>query len=121
MTSRPLTIRGRAKLGLLFPAAVEYEWTSGMETAAAGRIDRARHIAFKDHGGAGGAGFRHRHCRQQRLGVRMSWRGEDLLPRRRLDDLAEIHHGDAVSHVLDDRKIMADEKQRKAKLGLQIL
>ncbi len=40
---------------------------------------------------------------------------------RHLDDLAEIHHGDTVRHVLDNREIMADEQQRKAELALQIL
>src|SRR5579872_2168381 len=51
----------------------------------------------------------------------MSWRGEDLLPRRHFDDLAEIHHGHAMRHVLDDRKIVADEEEREAEFGLQIL
>ena len=41
--------------------------------------------------------------------------------RRDLDDLAEIHHGDAVRHVLDDRQIMADEQHREPELALQIL
>ena len=48
-------------------------------------------------------------------------RSEDLPPRRHLDDLAEVHHGDTVRHVLDDRKIMADEEQREAEFLLQIL
>ena len=48
-------------------------------------------------------------------------RGEDLLLRRHLDDLAEIHHGNAVRHVLDDRQIVADEQQREAELALQVL
>lgn len=51
----------------------------------------------------------------------MSRRGEDLLLRRQLDDLAEIHHRDAMGHVLDDRQIMADEEQREAELALEVL
>src|SRR3954447_25773982 len=47
--------------------------------------------------------------------------GEYLLPWRHLDDLAEIHHGNAVRHVLDDREIVADEEQRETELALQIL
>src|SRR5438034_7885802 len=41
----PLTASGRAKLRLLRPAAIEHEWTAGVEAAAAGWIDRARHVA----------------------------------------------------------------------------
>ena len=48
-------------------------------------------------------------------------RGEDLLPARHLDDLAEIHDCDTVRHVLDDRQIVADEEQRETELLLQIL
>src|SRR5258705_964 len=47
--------------------------------------------------------------------------GKDLLPWRHLDDLAEIHHGDTVRHVLDNSQIVADEQQREAELALQIL
>src|SRR5260370_14413471 len=108
MTRHPRTASGRPKLRLLRPAAIEHEWTPGVKAASAGWIDRARHVAFQDHRGAGGAGLRHWHSREQRLGVGMPRRGEDLLPRRHLDDLAEIHHGNTVRHVLDNREIMAD-------------
>ena len=51
----------------------------------------------------------------------MPRRGEDLLLRRHLDDLAEIHDGNAMRHVLDNSQIVADEEQREAELPLQIL
>ena len=38
-----------------------------------------------------------------------------------LDDLAEIHHGDTVRHVLDDGEVVADEQQGQPQLPLQIL
>ncbi len=38
-----------------------------------------------------------------------------------LDDATQIHHCYAVSNVLDDRKIVADEQQRQAKFILEIL
>src|ERR1700682_3845023 len=81
MTRHPLTASGRPKLRLLRPAAIEHEWTSGVETASAGWIDRARHVALQDHRGAPGARLRHRHGREQGPGVGMPRRGEDLLPR----------------------------------------
>src|SRR5260370_22585911 len=121
MTRHPLADAGRPKLRLLRPAAIEHEWTASVESASAGWIDRARHVALQDDRGARGPGLRHRHGREQRLGVGMFWRGEDLLPWRHLDDLAEIHHADTVRHVLDDREIVADEEQREAELLLQVL
>src|ERR1700726_178101 len=121
MTRHPLTGLGRAKLRFLGPATIEHEWTPCVKAASAGWIDRARHVALEDHRVAGGAWLRHRYGREQRLGVGMPRRGEDLLPGRQLDDLAEIHHGDTVRHVLDDREIMADEEQRETELLLQIL
>src|SRR4030081_2863615 len=87
----PLPASGRPKLRLLRPAAVEHEWTPGVEAASAGWVDRARHVALQDHRGAGGPGLRHRHGREQRPGVGMPRRGEDLQPGRHLDDLAEIN------------------------------
>src|SRR3981189_1893759 len=121
MTRRPLPASGRPKLRLLRPAAIEHEWTPCVEAASARWIDRTRHIALQDHRGADRPGLRHRYGREQRLGVGMLRRGEDLLPGRHLDDLAEIHDCDTVRHVLDDRQIVADEEQREAELLLQIL
>ena len=51
--------------------------------------------------------------------VGMPGRGEDAPFRGQLDDLAEIHDRHPMCHVLDDRKIVADEQQRKTKLLLQ--
>jgi hypothetical protein len=61
MTREPLTVPGGPKLRLLAPAAIEHEWTPGVEAASAGWVDRARHVALQDHRGADGAGLRHRH------------------------------------------------------------
>src|ERR1700722_9225898 len=120
MTRHALTGSGRPKFRLLGPAAIEHEWTPCVKAASAGWIDRARHVALEDHRVAGGACLRHRYGREQRLGVGMPRRGEDLLPGRQLDDLAEIHHGDTVRHVLDDREIMADEEEGGDELIVQI-
>jgi hypothetical protein len=43
-------------------------------------------------------------------------RGEEAALRRHLDDLAEVHHGHAMGHVLDDREVVADEEQGEAEL-----
>ena len=53
MARHELTLSGQAQLRLFRPAAVEHEGTSGVEAAAAGWIDRARHVAFQDRSGCG--------------------------------------------------------------------
>src|SRR5882724_13391688 len=38
MTREPLTVPGGPKLRLLAPAAIEHEWTPGVEAASAGQV-----------------------------------------------------------------------------------
>src|SRR3712207_9569460 len=46
-------------------------------------------------------------------------RGKNAALRADLNDLPEVHHRDAVGHVLDDGEVMADEEKREAKFLLQ--
>src|SRR5260370_37202473 len=46
--------------------------------------------------------------------------GEECLLIRDLDDLSEIHDGDAVADTLDDREVVGDEQIGKPELALQI-
>ncbi len=46
---------------------------------------------------------------------------EELGGLRRLDDLAEVHHGDAVADVFDDLEIVRDEEKRETEFVLQLL
>ena len=46
---------------------------------------------------------------------------EQRLPGRRLDDLAQVHDGDPVTHVLDDAQIVGDEEVGVAVSLLQLL
>ena len=60
--------------------------------------------------------------RQQRLGVGVPRRGvQRRACRRDLDDLAEIHHRDAVADVLHHGEIVGDEQVGQAELALQVL
>ena len=47
--------------------------------------------------------------------------GDQLVGIRDLDDLAEVHDGDALGNVPHDEKIVRDEKVRDAELFLQLL
>ena len=57
---------------------------------------------------------------EQRLGVGMVRRVEDLRHRSRLDDPSGIHHRELVAHLGDDAEIVGDEDQREAVLALQV-
>ena len=61
------------------------------------------------------------HGREQRLRVRHERLAIQIGGRRELDDLAEVHHGDAVGDVLDDREIVRDEQVGEPAVALQIL
>ena len=54
--------------------------------------------------------MRCRHRGNQRLGVGVQRLGVERPLIRKLDDLAQIHHGDAVTDVLDDREISATKR-----------
>src|ERR1051326_7902552 len=76
------------------------------EPATRGRVRRARHVALEHDPLSLSAPRRllDRHRRQQRLRVRMRRLVVDLVLVADLDDLPEIHDGDAVRDVPDDRE-----------------
>ena len=51
----------------------------------------------------------------------MARAGEQRLGRRFLDDVPEIHHGDAVGDVAHHREVVRDEQVGDAELALQLL
>ena len=66
-------------------------------------------------------GSGHRHGGEQRLGVGVQRVGVDVVARRDLDDLAEVHHRDAVGDVPHDGEVVRDEQVSEAELALQVL
>ena len=64
---------------------------------------------------------RHRHRLDQAPGIGVARIGKDLVARAHLDDLAEIHDGDAVGDVFDHRHVVRDEEIGDAELALQFL
>ena len=44
----------------------------------------------------------------------------ELVHDRALNDLAVVHHHDAVAHVADDLEIVGDEEQRQLPARLQV-
>src|SRR5438270_2813714 len=82
------------------------------EPAARRRIRGAGHVALEDDPLALPSLRRlfDRHRGEERLRVRMRGPLVDVLLRAELDDLAEVHDGDAVRDVPDEREIVRNEE-----------
>ena len=93
----------------------------GVEPASRGRVDRRGKLTLDIALTNIDRRCRLRDRRQQRTGVRVSGVFVELVGVADLADLAEVHHNDAIGHVLDDREIVADEQQREAVAGLHVL
>src|SRR4051794_34093219 len=101
-------------------AALEGVGAARVEAAAGGRVYRARHVAFDDETLAPRTRVGEGSGVDQRLGIGMKRRREEFLLLGELDDLPEIHDGDAVTDVLDDAEIVADEEEGEAELLLEV-
>ena len=108
---RLLLVRARRRLVL--------ERAARAEAAARRRRERRRDVTVQHdarprplHDGVGDD-----RSREERLRVRVLRRREELGGRRRLDDLAEVHHGDAVAEVLDRCEVVRDEEAREAQVA----
>ena len=92
---------------------------AGAERAAGRHVQRTRHVAFKDDALARSCDIRvrNRNGRQKRLRIRVLRVLVQLVGVRDLDDLAEVHDGDALGNVPHDKKVMRDEQIRNAELS----
>lgn len=84
-----------------------------VEAAAFRRVDGARYIAFQHVLHRGNIRVRNRNRPQQRLRVRMQRVVEQFLLRRNLDDVAQIHHSNAVADVFDNAQVVRNEDVRQ--------
>ncbi len=108
-----------AVLGLAQPLV---EPAPRVEAAARRRVDRARDVAL-EHDAlalALGNGIGDRHGGQERPRVRVARRGIHDVRWPDLDDLAEVHHRDAVADVLHHRQVVGDEQVGQAELLAQV-
>src|SRR5438270_6586304 len=104
------------------PVAVVHEWrldldadvchvaATWMEPAPRWRIDRTGDIALQHDAFALVAeiGIRDGHCGEQRLRVRHDRTLVELLCGRHFDELAEVHHRDAIAHMAYDAEVVRD-------------
>ena len=120
VASRDVAVASRAQRRLLRTATIKSVGAARVKAASRGRIDGARHIALEDDASTGRSWLRYRYRGKQGLRVGMLRRPEELAFLRQFDDFAEVHHGHAVRHVLDDGEVVTDEQHREPELLLQV-
>jgi len=104
-------------------AAFKSHGATRMKATARWRIDRGRDIAAEHDAltPALGGRIRNGNCREQRLRVRMQRPLVERVARAELDDLTDVHDGDAGRNVSHHREIVRDKQIGQSKLALQIL
>ena len=91
------------------------------EAAPRRRVDRAGWLAHQGHRRPGGLGVRLHRRGQQRRRVVVGRRLVEDVRRCDLAQAAEVHHGDAVTDVLDHGQVVRDEQDGQVVLLLQVL
>ena len=79
--------------------------------------DLARH-RFERLGACAGPNLRHRRKQHPSVGVLRF--GKKSLLFRQLDNLSEIHHGNAVGYVSHDTEVVRNEEIRQTEILLQV-
>ena len=81
------------------------------------------HVARQDQplAAALDRGVGDRDCGDQRLRVRVQRVVVELVRRGQLNDLAQVHHRDAVADVTHDREVVSDEQVGQPEVRLQVL
>ena len=107
--------------GLFLHAALGAVLAAGSELTALGQVQRMGHSAG-DGVQTGSLGVQSGNRTQQALGVGMGMLGivsEEHLCRNTLHDLAAVHNGHVVCHLVDNTQVMGDEHNGGAMLLLQ--
>jgi len=94
--------------------------TARMEAAASGRIRKIGRRA-RDAGQADDRPVERREGAHQPDGVGVLGALEQVVGRRRLDDLARVHDRDPVAELDEQREVVRDEQDGEPELALQLL
>jgi len=103
-----------------FSAGLEPVGAARMKTAASGRIDRVRYVAFQDDALPAHPRVRRGYGGHQRLGIRMARVGIKVPIGGQLHDFAQIHYGDSVAYILNDRQVVGNDDIGKGEFLLQV-
>ena len=112
----PLLFQHRAHFG----ADIGSVTAAGVETASPGGMHRRGHIPFENLRLHIHLGVRRGNRREKALSVGMPGVPVQLTRCGLFHDSAQVHHHDAVRHVLHHRKIVGHEEQREAEILLEI-
>src|SRR5437016_9235414 len=121
MARHPLPRRDFTQQRGLAAAALLRVGAASVEGAAGRRVHRTRYVAGKRALRPLELGIWNRHRREQGFGIGMQRIEEERLFLRILDDLAEIHHGDAVADMLDNCRPMRDDQVGEPLLPMQVI
>ena len=94
--------------------------TPGVETAAAGGIERTRYFARQNHLRMHVIRMGRERVAQEHLGLRMQRVGLELRAGRGLDQLPEVHHADLLTDILDNGQIVGTEQVAEAQAVLEL-
>ena len=103
----------RRHLRLLGDAPLDRDRASGAEPTPRRRRDRAGDLTVERGSLHAPVRVRPRDRLEEGLRVRVSGIAEHGVGRPGLDDLPQVHHGDAVADVLDDREVVRHEQDRE--------
>ena len=112
MTCDPVIVSLVDEKGLFLGAIGPRDWAPRVESATRWRICRTRHIALKNDSVPLSARLWNGNRRNQRLGIRMFRVFRDRPRFADFDELAEVHHADAVADVGDNAEIVSNEEIR---------
>src|SRR5262245_56505367 len=110
MTGDEMLATAIPELGVDLGALRTRQGTTAVEPAPPRRIEGARYLAAEGEARGGRRGIGEWHGSQQCMRIRVHRRLKDLLHRAGLDDLAHIHHRDAVTDMTNDAQVMGDEQ-----------
>src|SRR6185436_12971316 len=96
-------------------ADVGGERAARVEAAGLRWVARTRDLPWQEQAmaAAGTARVRLRQRREQADGVGVGGRAQYTLARADLDDLAQVHHGDAIGDIADDAEVVRDHEVRQ--------
>ena len=111
---------GKDRVDLL--ANIHHIRAACMEMAPRSRIDRTGHVTSEDDALAFSCDHRIRNGNrgEQCFGIRMEGIFVERIPVSQLDDLAQVHHGDAVGNVTYNREIVGNEEIGQTEFVLKI-
>src|SRR2546423_8452416 len=120
MTGGPLAAGDLTKRWLDLGAVFRRNRAARAEVTSRRRVGRARDLTLQHRLLALDGWVRDRNHRDQRLRVGVPRGAQQLLGGRELYDLAQVHDGDPIAHLLHPRHVVRDEQVGEVEFVLQV-